>query len=145
MAEERMLLVKANALPSVYEKVVKAKQLLTIHEAKTASEASKMCGISRSAFYKYKDSVFEYNSSTGKIFTLHAILKDNVGVLSVFLSVLHKYGVNIITVNQGIPVLSVAEVSVTARASGDNFDLEEVLEALRNEKDIISVKQILSE
>lgn len=145
MTEEKLLLVKANALPSVYEKVVKAKQLLTLGEVKTASEASKMCGISRSAFYKYKDSVFEYNSSTGKIFTLHAILKDNVGVLSVFLSVLHKYGVNIITVNQGIPVLSVAEVSVTARASCDDFDLEEVLKALRNEKDIVSVKQILSE
>ena len=145
MKETLMLLVKADALPDTYIKVVAAKRMLMSGEAKNASQAAKICGISRSAFYKYKDSVFEYNHVSGKMFTLHAILVDKAGALSDFLGVLNKYGANIITVNQGIPVSGVAEVSVTARASGEEFELDDVLHVLSKELNVVSVRQILSE
>ena len=71
-----MLLVNINALPEVFKKVAEAKGLIASGKARTASEASKMCGISRSAYYKYKDSVFEYSNPFGRIVSLYAVLRD---------------------------------------------------------------------
>ena len=62
-----MLLVKTEVLPEVFEKVVEAKRLLNCKKAKSATEAAKMCGISRSAFYKYRDAVFAYKEITTEI------------------------------------------------------------------------------
>ena len=51
----KYLLVDSQILPEVYLKVILAKKLLAQGKAKSASEAAKSAGISRSAFYKYKD------------------------------------------------------------------------------------------
>ena len=51
----KYLLVDSQILPEVYLKVILAKKLLAQGKAKSASDAAKAAGISRSAFYKYKD------------------------------------------------------------------------------------------
>ena len=53
--ERRFLLVDVSVLPEVFLKVLKAKELLAAGSAKNVSAATKMAGLSRSAFYKYKD------------------------------------------------------------------------------------------
>ena len=136
-----MLLVNINALPEVYRKVAEAKELIATGKAKTASEASKMCGISRSAYYKYKDSVFEYTNPFGKIVSLHAVLRDKAGVLSALLSVLYSHGCNILTVNQGLPLAGKASVSVSLRIPDGSFDIKDVLETLASTDGVISVRQ----
>ena len=57
--EKRFLLVDAEVLPEVFLSVLKAKELLASGAAKNISAAVKQAGISRSAFYKYKDSIFD--------------------------------------------------------------------------------------
>ena len=47
-------IVEASALPEVFLKVAEAKRLLQVGEAATVNEATRMTGISRSAFYKYQ-------------------------------------------------------------------------------------------
>ena len=54
-APGKLLLVDASALPDVFEKVLAAKALLASGEVDSASEAARMAGLSRSAFYKYKN------------------------------------------------------------------------------------------
>lgn len=137
-----MLLVNAQTLPEVFQKVVEAKRLLASGEAKTASEASRMCGISRSAYYKYKDFVFEYTHPLGEIVSLQAVLRDKAGVLSSFLSEIYAFGGNILTVNQGLPASGLASVSVSLRISSKDFDSEKLLNRLSHIKDVVSVKQI---
>ena len=56
----RFLVVSADVLPSVFLKVIEAKRLLSKAQAKNSSEACRMVGISRSAYYKYKDNVQVY-------------------------------------------------------------------------------------
>lgn len=55
--ERRFLLVDVSVLPEVFLKVLKAKELLAAGSAKNVSAATKMAGLSRSAFYKYKDCI----------------------------------------------------------------------------------------
>ncbi len=59
MAERRFLLVDADVLPEVFVKVLQAKELLASGAVSNISAAAKQAGISRSAFYKYKDTVFD--------------------------------------------------------------------------------------
>lgn len=54
---ERYLLVSEDVCPAIFGKVVQAKKLLTLYKDKTQTEILNEVGISRSAFYKYKDKV----------------------------------------------------------------------------------------
>ena len=53
----------AGILPEVYRKVLTAKKYLATGKAASVKEAAQLAGISRSAYYKYKDAIFEYGTS----------------------------------------------------------------------------------
>lgn len=57
MANEKFYIVAADALPEVFLRVAEARRMLQVGEADTVGEAACKAGISRSAFYKYKDAV----------------------------------------------------------------------------------------
>ena len=115
-APRKLLLVDATVLPDVFEKVLAAKQLMASGDAQTASEAARMAGLSRSAFYKYKDMVFPYDADGGgQILTVHFVLSDRPGVLSAVLTAFAAAGANVLTVNQNIPADGAAAVSISAR------------------------------
>lgn len=137
-----MLLVSSAALPDVFIKVMQAKRLIASGEAKTATDASRMCGISRSAYYKYKDSVFEYSNSLGQTVSLQASLRDKAGVLSAFLQHLYSLNANLLTVNQGLPVNGIASFSVSFRISNEDFSVSQMLNDLAALDGVLSVKQI---
>ena len=140
--EQKMLLVSSSALPEVFQKVIEAKRLIASGEVKTATDASRMCGISRSAYYKYKDSVFEYSNLLGETVSLQASLRDRAGVLSAFLQHLYSINANLLTVNQGLPVNGVASFSVSFRVSPEGFSASQMLNDLAALDGVISVKQI---
>ena len=95
--------------------MVETKQLLINGQARSATEAIRMTGISRSAFYKYRDAVFPYSGGeSGRLLTVHCILEDRPGVLSNLLSAFAAADTNILTVNQSIPVDALASVSISA-------------------------------
>ena len=126
-AEIKYYIVAAEALPEVFLKVAEAKRMLQTGEADTVGEATRLAGISRSAFYKYKDAVQPFNDmKTGHIITFYAMLKNNPGVLSHVLSIFAASGANILTINQSIPVNGCAAVTISAETS----EMQESLEAL---------------
>ena len=96
--QPRLLLVDAGAVPEVFVRVVEAKRYLQSGEAETAAEAARMAGISRSAFYKYKEAVFPYDEErAGHILTVHLLLRDRPGILSAVLTAFAEAGANILT------------------------------------------------
>ena len=121
-------IVEASALPEVFLKVAEAKRLLSVGEASTVNEATQMTGISRSAFYKYKDAVQPFNDMKSEhIITFYGMLKDNTGVLSRVLSVFATSGANILTINQSIPTNGCAAVTISAETSEMAESLEQLL------------------
>ena len=131
MAKVNYVLVNKNILPEVYSKVINAKKLLATGEASSASQAAKMAGISRSAYYKYKDQIFEYAHSGDDVLTIKAKLIDNAGVLSSVMNELYEQGMNILSVNQNNPVDSVADVSITVRAHKDINSVDDLIENIK--------------
>ena len=117
MEKQKFYLVAADALPEVFLRVAEAKRMLQVGEAATVGEAARLVGISRSAFYKYKDAVQPFqNMHAGHIITFYALLKDNPGVLSNYLSIFANSGANILTINQTIPTNGCAGVTKIGRA-----------------------------
>jgi len=140
MEKVNYYLVNASILPPVYSKVIEAKNYLASGEASSTSQAVKMAGISRSAYYKYKDSIFEYSTdSNDETLTINAKLKDNAGVLSALMNELYKAGANILSVSQSVPVNSVADVSVTVRATDMTVTAQVLIENIKSIKGVNSV------
>jgi len=130
--EERYFLVKSSILPEAVRKTVEAKELLERGEVSTVNEAVAKVGISRSAYYKYKDGVFPfYAASKEKIVTIALILEHRAGILSGILNALAREGANILTINQSIPLRGLANVSISIETAGLKTDLESLLLTLK--------------
>ena len=112
MEKKKYYLVSAEALPEVFIKVAEAKRMLQVGEADTVGEAARLVGISRSAFYKYKDAVQPF---------------QNMRVLSNYLSIFAGSGANILTINQTIPTNGCAGVTISAETSEMVDGLEELM------------------
>lgn len=139
----RFLLVDASVVPDVFVRVIEAKQLLARGRAKNFSEAAEQVGISRSTFYKYKDSVFTYDGAMAKqIATISAELEDRAGVLSSLLAALSEKGANILTINQNIPVDGVAPVSISMRTDHLELSQETLIDDLRTLDGIVNIRLI---
>lgn len=132
MAKLKYLLVNADILPEVYKKVSFAKELLASGEAQNASQAAKMAGISRSAYYKYKDGVFEYNpENADEMVSLSLKLKDNKGVLSAVTNELYLVGANVLSINQEVPQNGIARVLLSVRITEMTVDADTLVEKLK--------------
>ena len=116
----RYFIVEARAMPEIFRKVAEAKRLLETGEEKTVNAAAQAVEISRSAFYKYKDAVRPFN----------AMLHGRIVTFQRRLNVLAGTGVNILTINQNIPVNGCAVVTMTAETSAVLDSLEGVLTSL---------------
>ena len=107
-------LVAAEALPEIFIRVAEAKRMMQTGEADTVGAATKMAGISRSAFYKYRDAVHPlYENTRGKTVTISMNLDHTRGLLSSVLNSIASEGASILTINQTIPINNIANVTVT--------------------------------
>ena len=131
-------IVDAEALPEIFRKVVDARRMLDTGEAETVNQAVQLAGISRSAFYKYKDAVRPFQDMLhGRIVTFQIMLKYEPGILSHVLNLFAGSGANILTINQGIPINGCAVVTVNAETSGLEGSLQELLARLNGAEGVL--------
>lgn len=127
--QPKYFIVDAQALPEIFLKVVEAKRLLDTGEVHTVNQAANQVGISRSAFYKYKDMVRPFHDMlNGRIVNFQILLKNEPGVLSGVLNAFAQCGANILTINQSIPAGGCALVHIGAETSALKMPLERLLE-----------------
>ena len=138
MPDRRFLLVDADVLPEVFLKVLQAKELLASGAVTNISTAARQAGISRSAFYKYRDSIFPFqNMMAGRIITFQMILRDVPGLLSSILTIFAQCGANILTINQTIPTNDCASVTISAETTGLVCSVEELLRQINAQNGIV--------
>ena len=134
-------IVEASALPEVFVKVAEAKRLLSTGEAATVNEATRMTDISRSAFYKYRDSVMPLqNMMNGRIITFQLLLHDQPGMLSEILTIFADRKANIMTINSIVPTNGTAVVTISAETMDLTVELEELLRQLRVSPGVIKAE-----
>lgn len=143
---QKLVVIDSKVLPEVYLKVLEAKRMIARGDARSSVDACKAIGISRSAYYKYKDSIFFYEEKlTNKIISLYAVLKDEPGVLSSILSTIYELGANILTVNQNIPIDSVATVTFSIKLNNGSINTEILKTKLSDLYGVVDIKIISGE
>ena len=131
-------IVESTVLPEIYLKVAEAKRLLETGEERTVNAATQRAGISRSAFYKYKDAIRPFQDMLhGRIVTVQILLRNEPGALSSVLNLLAARGGNVITINQAIPGGGAAAVTVGLETSGLSAGLEDLLDELRTRPEVV--------
>ncbi|MDE6797503.1 MAG: ACT domain-containing protein [Ruminococcus sp.] len=146
MKKSQLIVADADILPEVFTKVLEVKRLIVCKDEKSLASACKRVGISRSAYYKYKDSVFSYEELfTRKIVNMYLLLSDSPGVLSNALAFLYSLKANILTVNQSIPVDGVATVNISIRLTEDDDKELERLNSIRELGGVLELRIISAE
>ncbi|NLM05267.1 MAG: ACT domain-containing protein [Clostridiales bacterium] len=124
-------IVKAEALPEVFLKTIATKELLERGEADTIFEAVEKVGISRSAYYKYKDCIFPlYEMNASRMITIALKLDHTAGVLSEVLNEIARAEGNVLTINQNIPVHGLANVTISIEIKDMMLDVDKLIQRL---------------
>ncbi|MFD2369857.1 ACT domain-containing protein [Brevibacillus sp. GCM10020057] len=130
--EEKFYLIRSDILPESIVKTIEAKKMLESGEVDTVNEAVERVGLSRSAFYKYKDGIFPFNSMMSEtIMTITLSLEHKSGYLSKVLSYMADQGGNVLTINQTIPLQGVASVSMSVEMAHMKVSSTEFLDGLQ--------------
>ena len=134
-------IVEASALPEVFLKVAEAKRLIATGQASTVNDATKMTGISRSAFYKYRDSVQPFQKmNVSRVITFQFLLHDEPGVLSTMLTIFAHQNANLLTVNSITPTNGCAVVTISAETTEMTVSLDELLRTLSQTPGVIKAE-----
>ena len=140
-SKPRYYLVEESALPEVFLKVAETKRLLSTGEATTVNEATRMTDISRSAFYKYRDSVLPFqNMMTGRIITFQLLVHDEPGQLSEILTIFAAAQANIMTINSIVPTNGTAVITISASTMDLNISIEELMARLNTTRGVVKAE-----
>ena len=140
-SKPRYYLVEESALPEVFLKVAETKRLLSTGEATTVNEATRMTDISRSAFYKYRDSVLPFqNMMTGRIITFQFLVHDEPGQLSEILTIFAAAQANIMTINSIVPTNGTAVITISAATTDLTIPIEELMARLTSTRGVVKAE-----
>ena len=140
-SKPRYYLVEESALPEVFLKVAETKRLLSTGEATTVNEATRMTDISRSAFYKYRDSVLPFqNMMAGSIITFQLLVHDEPGRLSEILAIFAEAQANIMTINSIVPTNGTAVITISASTLDITISIEDLMGKLNATRGVIKAE-----
>lgn len=131
--QDKYLIIEKDVLPDIFEKVLKAKELLMIGECTEVTEAVKKVDISRSTFYKYKDKVFRLSEKNiSKKVIMNFMLNHRQGILADVIKKLSDTGANILTINQEIPINGMASVNITFENKSLSDSINNLVDELKS-------------
>lgn len=124
-------LVREDVLTESMRKTIDAKALLESGKVEQINDAVAAVGLSRSAYYKYRDSIIPFHALVKeKIITLFIFLQDRSGALSQVLLTVAELGCNVLTINQTIPLQGKANVTLSVETESMVVGINELTERL---------------
>lgn len=144
--EDKFYIVDGDILQDVIKKVVEVKKMLHAGKVKDITEGVKTVGISRSAYYKYKDKVFPLSEGVqSQKATLALLISHEAGALSRVLDTIAANHGNILTISQDVPINNAANVTITFDISNLKIEIKELMEILSKEGLVLKIKLIALE
>ncbi len=142
-SEQKYYLVNADILPEAILKTAQAKEILNKGLVQTVNQAVDKVGLSRSAFYKYRDGVFPLQDPLkGTIVSISLLLEHRAGILSQVLNTIARAKGNILTINQNIPLQGVGHVTISVEIAQMEIPFDKLLEKLRDLSGVIKIELV---
>ena len=137
----KFYIVSENILPEAILKTVKIKEILARNASMTVNDAVEKVGLSRSAFYKYRDGVFPFNDATrSKILTLRIAMDNRPGMLANCITAIAEANGNILTINMGIPVNDVCISTIAFETEHLDCDMDCLIDKLEALESVLQVE-----
>ncbi|MED4240352.1 ACT domain-containing protein [Priestia megaterium] len=132
-SDKQFYLVREDVLPEAMKKTLDAKLLIERGKVESVADAVQAVDLSRSAFYKYRDTVFPFQTVVKqRIISLFFHIEDRSGTLSHLLSTVASSGCNVLTIHQTIPLQGRANVTLSLDTASMNVELNEMLRRLKS-------------
>ncbi len=130
--DKKFFLVREDVLPEAMKKTLEAKEMIERGKAESVWDAVHRVDLSRSAFYKYRDTVFPFHTVVSeRIITLFFHLEDRSGTLSHLLGIVAASGCNVLSIHQSIPLQGRANVTLSLNISEMTTGMDDLLTDLR--------------
>ncbi|TDM04443.1 ACT domain-containing protein [Macrococcus carouselicus] len=137
---QKYYLIREDVLPESVKKTLKVKKLLEREPQISIFEAVKQYDLSRSAYYKFKDTIFPVEDQTReRNISLLLHVDDNVGLLYRVLEEIAAENGSVLTIHQSLPIMEKATVTVSLNATHMVLTINELLDKL---KEIDGVNQV---
>lgn len=144
--KNKYFIVEASVLPEVFLKTLQVQEILSKGEANTIQEAVEKVGMSRSAFYKYKDAIRPFHEMTkGKIMTISLLLEHTPGILSNILNQIAQVKGSVLTINQNIPLHGVANVTISFETKSMVMEVEDLVDQITSTKGVKEINIVAKE
>lgn len=140
----KFYLIREDVLPESVIKTLKVKDALKNNSNLSIYDAVKQFNLSRSAFYKYKETIFPVDEKIldQREFTLILYVNDIVGMLAQVLNAISQLQLSVLTIHQSVPIEDKATITLSLNARNSNLSIDEVIESLREINHVTKVDLI---
>lgn len=141
---KKFYLIREDVLPESVVKTLKIKDALKNNPELSIYEAVKLFDLSRSAFYKYRETIFPVDEKmlNHREFTLILYVNDIVGMLAQVLNKVSKLQLSVLTIHQSVPMEEKATITLSLSAKDTTISIDETIKALRNIEHVSKVELI---
>ncbi|MBK3933881.1 ACT domain-containing protein [Staphylococcus haemolyticus] len=141
---KKFYLIREDVLPESVVKTLKIKDALKNNPELSIYEADKLFDLSRSAFYKYRETIFPVDEKMldHREFTLILYVNDIVGMLAQVLNTVSKLQLSVLTIHQSVPMEEKATITLSLSAKDTTISIDEIIKALRNIEHVSKVELI---
>lgn len=140
----KFYLIREDVLPESVIKTLKVKDALKNNSNLSIYDAVKQFNLSRSAFYKYRETIFPVDEKIldQREFTLILYVNDIVGMLAQVLNAISQLQLSVLTIHQSVPIEDKATITLSLNARNSNLSIDEVFESLREINHVTKVDLI---
>ncbi|MGX0286783.1 ACT domain-containing protein [Staphylococcus epidermidis] len=140
----KFYLIREDVLPESVIKTLKVKDALKNNSNLSIYDAVKQFNLSRSAFYKYRETIFPVDEKIldQREFTLILYVNDIVGMLAQVLNEISQLKLSVLTIHQSVPIEDKATITLSLNARNSNLSIDEVIESLREINHVTKVDLI---
>ena len=141
--EKVYYIIREDVLPEAVKKTIIMKKALEENPKLSILEASKRFDLSRSAFYKYKDTIFPIQEiQRQSILSLSIDVDDIPGILGRVLSVVIEEICSVLTIHQTVPINSRATIIISLEIDPGHTNIEKLTKRIQNLEFVNRIKVI---
>lgn len=141
---KKFYLIREDVLPESVVKTLKIKDALKENSKLSIYDAVQKYDLSRSAFYKYKDTIFPVDEKIleHREFTLILYVNDVVGTLAQVLNSVSILELSVLTIHQSVPINNEATITLSLNAINTELSIDEIILELRKIEHVFKVELI---
>ena len=141
--EKVYYIIREDVLPEAVKKTLIMKKALEENPKLSILEASKRFDLSRSAFYKYKDTIFPIQDiQRQSILSLSIDVDDIPGILGKILRIVNDEKCSVLTIHQTVPINARATRMSSLEIDAEHTNIEKLTKQIKNLEFVNGIKVI---